>query len=83
MSCIFQLLMISLSGYYFSNCTTTKKVTSYDSRVLVYFYKNSAIEVVHNNCPRGDLFSAIVALKSTVSQRFSAVWRGLNRRTDP
>ncbi len=41
------------------------------------------LKVVHNNCLRGILLSAIVALKSIVSQRFSAVWRGLNWRTDP
>ena len=40
-------------------------------------------KVVHNNCPRGILLNAIVTLKSMVSQRFSAVWKGLNRRTDP
>ncbi len=39
-------------------------------------------KVVHNNCPMGILLSAIVTLKSMVSQRFSAVCRGLNRRTD-
>ena len=32
-----------------------------------------ALRVVHNNCPRGILLSAIVSLKSIVSQRFSAV----------
>ncbi len=37
----------------------------------------SLVKVVHNNCLRGILLSAIVTLKSTVSQRFSAVWRGL------
>ena len=31
-------------------------------------------KVVHNNCPRGIFLSAFVALKSMVSQRFSAVW---------
>ncbi len=41
------------------------------------------VKVVHNNCPRGILLSAIVTLISIVSQRFSAVWRGLNKRTDP
>ncbi len=45
-----------------------------------FWYQN--VKVVHNNCLRGILLSAIVTLKSIVSQSFSAVGRGLNRRTD-
>ena len=52
-------------------------------RFWVHACSPCQLKVVHNNCPRGILLSAIVALKSIVTQRFSAVWSGLNRRTDP
>ena len=48
-------------------------------KVLPLFKICIKLKVVHNNCARGILLSAIVALKSIVSQRFSTEWRGLNR----
>ena len=64
-----------------TNKRTGRKTLSY---TLDEGYETLAgFKVVHNNCPRGILLSVIVALKSIVSQRFSAGWRGLNRRTDP